>query len=225
MEGNFWALLPVSGLELFVKGVLIGIAASIPMGPVGILCVQRTLQKGRAYGLMTGMGATLSDLFYALITGLGMSFAMDFIEDERNLFVLQLLGSALLLAFGLYMFKTKMRRKLSYVNRHRGTLIHNGLTGFLITLSNPGIIFLFMALFARFAFMVPEHEWEQSLGFLGIMIGAMAWWYILTYAVDRLREIVSDRTIHIFNKTVGVIVIIVAIVGAIITLFHLKVTP
>lgn len=223
MEENFWAMLPVSGLELFIKGVLIGIAASIPMGPVGILCVQRTLQKGRMYGIITGVGATLSDLLYALITGLGMSFAMDFVEDESNLFVLQLLGSALLLAFGIYMFQSKTKRKLSYVNRNRGTLLHNGITGFLITLSNPGIIFLFMALFARFAFMVPEHEWEQSLGFLGIVVGAMAWWYILTYAVDRLRANVSDRTISIFNKTVGVIVMIAAILGAIVTLFHLNV--
>lgn len=223
MEENFWAMLPVSGLELFIKGVLIGIAASIPMGPVGILCVQRTLQKGRMYGIITGVGATLSDLLYALITGLGMSFAMDFVEDENNLFVLQLLGSALLLAFGIYMFQSKTKRKLSYVNRNRGTLLHNGITGFLITLSNPGIIFLFMALFARFAFMVPEHEWEQSLGFLGIVVGAMAWWYILTYAVDRLRANVSDRTISIFNKTVGVIVMIAAILGAIVTLFHLNV--
>lgn len=223
METNFWALLPVSSLELFIKGVLIGIAASIPMGPVGILCVQRTLQKGRAYGLVTGMGATLSDLLYALVTGLGMSFAMDFVEDEQNLFVLQLLGSALLLVFGFYMFKSKTKRKLSYVNRNRGTLLHNGITGFLITLSNPVIIFLFMALFARFAFLVPEHEWEQSLGFLGIVVGAMTWWYILTYAVDHLRTNVSDRTISIFNKTVGIIVMLAAIVGAIITLFHLEI--
>ena len=61
-------------LNTIFKGVIIGMLASAPMGPVGILCVQRTLNKGRWYGFVTGVGATASDLFYALITGLGMSF-------------------------------------------------------------------------------------------------------------------------------------------------------
>lgn len=67
-------------LELILKGLLIGIIASAPMGPVGILCIQRTLNKGRWYGFVTGVGAAASDIIYALITGLGMSFVMDFIR-------------------------------------------------------------------------------------------------------------------------------------------------
>ena len=90
---NFWSLFEVSTLELFVKGLLVGILASAPMGPVGILCIQRTLQKGRRYGLVTGAGAALSDIIYALITGLGMSFVMDFINNEQTLFWLKLVGS------------------------------------------------------------------------------------------------------------------------------------
>ena len=64
-------------LELILKGIIIGIIASAPMGPVGILCIQRTLKKGRWYGFVTGIGASLSDIIYALITGLGMSFVME----------------------------------------------------------------------------------------------------------------------------------------------------
>ena len=67
-------------LNTIFKGLIIGILASAPMGPVGILCVQRTLNKGRWYGFVTGLGATASDLFYALITGLGMSFVYS---DKR----------------------------------------------------------------------------------------------------------------------------------------------
>ena len=61
-------------LEIVIKGVLIGIVASAPMGPVGVLCIQRTLNKGRIYGLVTGTGAALSDILYALLTGYGLSF-------------------------------------------------------------------------------------------------------------------------------------------------------
>ena len=83
-------------LLLIVKGLLVGIIASAPMGPVGILCIQRTMQKGRAYGIVTGAGAALSDIFYALVTGLGMSFVVDFIDKEQNIFWLKLLGLSLI---------------------------------------------------------------------------------------------------------------------------------
>ena len=77
-------------LNIIWKGLLIGIVASAPMGPVGVLCVQRTLNKGRWYGFVTGCGAALSDLIYALITGLGMSFVFDYLTssafgEERQL--------------------------------------------------------------------------------------------------------------------------------------------
>ena len=85
-------------VSIVFKGMMIGIIASAPMGPVGVLCLQRTLNKGRWYGFVTGCGAALSDLFYALITGYGMSFVFDYVSN--NIFYLQLFGSILLLFFG-----------------------------------------------------------------------------------------------------------------------------
>ena len=79
-------------MELALKGILIGIIVSAPMGPVGVLTIQRTLNKGRWYGMITGCGAALSDIIYALITGLGMSFVMDLITSPQNKFILQLSG-------------------------------------------------------------------------------------------------------------------------------------
>lgn len=73
-------------MELALKGILIGIIASAPMGPVGVLTIQRTMNKGRWYGMVTGLGAAVSDLIYALITGLGMSFVMDLITSPQNKF-------------------------------------------------------------------------------------------------------------------------------------------
>ena len=87
-------------VDLVFKGMLIGMIASAPMGPVGILCVQRTLNKGRGFGFATGLGAAASDIIYAGITGFGMAFVMDFINNDQNKFYLQIIGSILLLAFG-----------------------------------------------------------------------------------------------------------------------------
>ena len=204
---------PVSVLELIIKGFFVGIVASAPMGPVGVLCIQRTLKKGRLYGVVTGLGAAFSDIIYALITGLGMSFVMDIIQNERNLFYLQLVGSVMLFFFGLYMFRSDPNKCLRPVSKSKGTLFHNGLTAFLVTLSNPLIIFLFIALFARFTFVIPDHPLEQSIGYLSIFGGALGWWLALTYFVNKVRSSFDVRGIRILNRTIGGIVLLASVVG------------
>ena len=76
--------IPINILDFIFKGMLIGVIASAPMGPVGILCVQRTLNKGRWFGFATGIGAAVSDIIYAAFAGFGMSFVMDFITNDQN---------------------------------------------------------------------------------------------------------------------------------------------
>ena len=99
-------------LDFIFKGMLIGLIASAPMGPVGVLCVQRTLKKGRWYGFVTGVGAAASDIIYAAATGFGMAFVMDFINNEQNRFYLQIIGSMMLLAFGWYTYHTDPTKKM-----------------------------------------------------------------------------------------------------------------
>ena len=211
-------LVHVSLLELIVKGFFVGVVASAPMGPVGVLCIQRTLQKGRIYGIITGIGAAVSDILYAIITGFGMSFVMDFVQNKQTLFFLQLVGSVMLFFFGIYMFRSDPHKCLRPVSRSRGTLLHNGVTAFLVTFSNPLIIFLFIALFARFAFVIPDHPFELSVGYLSIFGGALAWWLALTYFVNKVRKNFNVRGIRILNRTIGSIVLLAAMAGLIWTL-------
>lgn len=208
-------------MDLALKGILIGIIASAPMGPVGVLTVQRTLNKGRWYGLVTGFGAAFSDIIYALITGLGMSFVMDLITSDKNKFWLQLFGGVLLLVFGVYCFMSDPRKKIHQSNRQKGTLWHNGLTGFLVTFSNPLIIFLFMACFAQFAFVLPNRPVEMTFGYMCIFLGAMLWWYGLTWLIDLVREKFSDDGILIINRVIGSVVIVFSLVMLVGTLFNL----
>lgn len=95
---NIWLEFSSYG-QLIIKGLLIGIIASAPMGPVGILCIRRTLSKGRIYGLATGAGAALSDIIYALLTGAGMAFAVNIIENPTNIYWLKLIGAVVLFCF------------------------------------------------------------------------------------------------------------------------------
>ena len=82
----------ISFVELILKGIMIGIIVSAPMGPVGVMCIRRTLNKGRWHGFMTGIGASMSDLAYAAVTAFGMSFVFDFINNAHSMFVLQVVG-------------------------------------------------------------------------------------------------------------------------------------
>lgn len=208
-------------LNIMVKGILIGVLASAPMGPVGILCIQRTLNKGRWYGLVTGVGASVSDIIYALITGFGMSFVMDLITEPQTLFYLKVFGSLLLMVFGIYCWRTDPTKKMHISGNRKGTLIHNGVTAFLVTFSNPLIIFLFMALFAQFTFVIPDHPFEMFLGYLSIVAGALIWWYGLTWLIDKIREKFDNNGILLINKIIGSLVIVLSIVILIGTIFNL----
>ena len=199
-------------LDFIFKGMMIGMIASAPMGPVGVLCVQRTLNKGRWYGFVTGCGAALSDIIYAGITGLGMSFVVDFVDDAQHRFYLQIIGSLMLLGFGWFTYRTDPTKNMHKSGQNKGTLMHNAVTAFFVTLSNPLIIFLFIALYAQFAFVLPDHPFEMIVGFLSIVGGALLWWWGLTWLVDKIRTKFDDNGIRIINQVIGVAVIIGSII-------------
>lgn len=212
-------------LELIFKGIVIGILASAPMGPVGILCINRTLKKGRWFGFVTGVGAALSDLIYAILTGVGMSFVIDFVKNPNTKFYLQIFGAVLILLFGIYSFRSNPMQNAHTSNgNNRGSLWHNALTAFVVTFSNLLIVPYFMMLFALFAFVAPAHKIEMCVGYISVLFGALLWWYGLTWLVDRIRGKFDDNGIVIINKVIGCIVIIfslIALVGTIFNLYHL----
>lgn len=211
-------------LDFIFKGLLIGIISSAPMGPVGILCIQRTLNKGRWYGFVTGIGAAISDTIYALIVGLGMSFIMKPLQNPTYQLILQISGSVLLLLFGIYCFKSNPMKKMHQSSSTKGSIFHNGLTAFLVTISNPLIIFLFMATFAQFALVQPDRPFEMIVGFACIPAGALLWWYGLTWLVDKIRGKFDVNGVLIINKVIGSVVIlfsIIVLLGTIFNLYHL----
>ncbi|MBQ9636856.1 MAG: LysE family transporter [Prevotella sp.] len=216
--------LPINILDFIFKGMLIGMIASAPMGPVGVLCVQRTLKKGRWYGFVTGVGAAVSDIIYAAITGFGMAFVMDFVNNEQTRFYLQIAGSLMLMAFGWYTYRTDPTRNMHQSSADKGTLTYNAITAFLVTLSNPLIVFLFMALYAQFAFVIPSLSFEMFVGFMSIVGGALLWWWGLTWLVDKIRSKFDEQGIKIINQIIGVAVMIGSIImllGTVTNLYRL----
>jgi len=194
------------------RGLAIGIIISAPMGPVGILCVQRTLEKGRKTGFFTGVGAAISDIFYCLLTGFGLSLIEDFLKANEN--VIQIIGSIVIAAFGIYLFKSNPSRNLKKPDTSRTSGKRDIIKGFLFTVSNPLIIFLIIGLFARFNFLLPEISLLQYIvGYIFIILGALGWWWMISFFVNKVRSHFNLRSMWLINKITGSIIMIFAIVG------------
>lgn len=211
-------------LYILPRGFLIGVLISAPMGPIGMLVIQRTLSKGRWPGMFTGVGASVSDLLYCLLTGFGISFITDMID--RHQLMLQIVGGIVLGAFGLYLFRKNPTRSPKAadgeaVRRSGGTYWGDLVSGFLLTVSNPLILFFIIGLFARFNFILPEFGVHHYiLAYLTILGGAMAWWYGVTYLVNKLRRRFNVRSLWLFNRIIAAILIGMAAVGVGLALKH-----
>ncbi|MBR1964529.1 MAG: LysE family transporter [Muribaculaceae bacterium] len=199
---------------IIIRGLAIGILISAPMGPIGMLCIQRTLDKGKFPAFFTGVGAALSDIFYCLLTGLGLSFITDFIETHQIL--LKIIGSLVIIAFGIYLIKKNPSRSLKKPTAQSNTYWSDIVSGFFLTLSNPLILFFIIGLFARFNFMLPEFKYYHYIvGYLSIFIGALIWWFTITSAVNKVRAHFNIRSMKIVNRVIAILLIVMAIIGLI----------
>lgn len=197
---------------VLLRGFAIGVLISAPMGPIGMLVIQRTLNKGRWVAFFTGIGAAVSDLAYCLLTGFGMSFITDFIE--RNQTVLQLLGSVVLMLFGLGLWRKNPARSLKTPVDKASNYWRETATGFMFTVSNPLILFFIIGLFARFNFLLPEfHFYHYVSGYASIFTGALTWWFLITYAVNKVRSHFNVRSLWLVNRIIGSMLILFALAG------------
>lgn len=183
------------------------------MGPIGMLIIQRTISKGRWPGMFTGIGAALSDLIYCLLTGFGLSFITDFINEQQQW--LQMLGGAVLAIFAIYLFRKNPTRSLKTAPQTPATNYWTDfVTGFLLTFSNPLILFFIVGLFARFCIIMPEYGVHHYIfAYVCILSGALLWWYGVTWAVNRLRRRFNVRAMWLVNRIIAIILMIMAAVG------------
>ncbi len=202
-------------VELFIKGLLIGLFASIPLGPIGVICIQRTLNKGKISGFVSGLGAASADTFFAAIAGFSLTIIIAFIEEKREIF--QLVGGVVVALLGVKIFYTNPVAQLRRHKRKKKGLLEDFLSVFLVTVTNPLAIFLFIALFASFGVVSEETNWEHSLIVLsGVATGATLWWYILTTLVNYYRAQFRLKQLWWINKTSGAVIFILgalAIIG------------
>jgi threonine/homoserine/homoserine lactone efflux protein len=156
--------------------------------------------------MVSGLGAALSDVAYAAITSLFMGLVVPFVETYMQ--VLEVSGTVVLGLFGAYLLKSNPARNLKKNSETRSTYVHDFVTAFLLTLSNALIVLLYIGLFAHFSFVLPAHSWwEIAKGLMGVAMGAVCWWFFITYLIYRLQQWFNIRSIHVLNRIVGAIII------------------
>jgi threonine/homoserine/homoserine lactone efflux protein len=197
--------------NILITGIIIGIFVSAPVGPLGVLCIQRTLNNGRINGIFTGLGATTSDIFYAVFVGFGMNFIIDFVELHK--LWIQIFGSIIIFIFGITIFRNNPVKQLrkSSSGASGNNILSNYASGFGLCFSNPLIVFLFIGLFARFNFFTPEQTFFHNiLGLIAIFVGALLWWIMLTFIISYFRGRFNLRGLWFFNRITGSLLMLLA---------------
>lgn len=191
--------------ELFIKGFIIGFSIAAPVGPIGILCIQRTLSEGNIQGLVTGLGAATADAIYGFIAAFGLTFISNFLVEQSLWF--RLIGGLFLCYLGIKAFLSKPQDQvLSLGNR---TILSAYGTTFFLTLTNPMTILFFAGVFAGLG-LVSESIVYTSAGLMviGVFIGSGSWWLILSGATSILRNRINDQKLTWINKISGLVILV-----------------
>lgn len=168
-------------LALFLKGLIIGFAIAAPVGPIGILCIQRSLQNGFKIGFMTGIGAALADGTYGLIAGFGLTAVSSFMIAQQ--FWIRIIGGLFLLYLGIKLLLTSPheRSKAGCSDKSSWNAYS---TSYLLTLTNPATILSFVAIFAGLGLGTVNTDFASAMMLvLGITLGSAAWWLLLSGGV------------------------------------------
>ena len=189
-------------IEFLAKGLVIGLSVAAPVGPIGVLCIRRTLANGRASGFVTGLGAATADATYGAIAAFGLTAISDALVDNGSWF--RLIGGVALLYLGLRTFRSRPADSTSA--RERGDLARDYASSLGLTLTNPATILSFAAIFAGLG-LADEGADYGSAGAMvaGVLAGSASWWFILSVSVSLTRSRLDPYLSHV-NRLSGLVI-------------------
>jgi len=188
---------------LLLKGLLIGFSIAAPVGPIGVLCIRRTLADGRAAGLAMGLGAASADAVYGAVAGLGLTVVSGLLLSQQSL--IRLVGGLFLCYLGVQTLRARPAEQAADA-QGRGLLGAYAST-FALTLTNPATILMFLAVFAGLGVVQTGGALTAALLILGVFLGSALWWLLLSGGVSLLRERFTPRAMHWVNRCSGAIIL------------------
>jgi threonine/homoserine/homoserine lactone efflux protein len=198
--------------SFFLKGIVIGFSIAAPVGPIGVLCIRRTLAAGRAAGIVSGLGAATADALYGCIAGFGLTAITHLLIDQQ--FWFRLVGGAFLVYLGVRTF-------LSQPAEQAASAGGKGLLGayastFVLTLTNPMTILSFAAIFAGLGVGNAAASYTSaSILVLGVFIGSTLWWLLLCFGVGIFRNKFDTQRLRWVNRLSGAIIVAFGLVALI----------
>jgi threonine/homoserine/homoserine lactone efflux protein len=193
----------LADLPLLIKGGAIGLAISAPVGPIGVLCIQRTLAGGRVLGLVSGLGAATADAIYAAVAALGLVVISEFAIGQQALF--RLLGGGILMLLGIGIFQSKPTEGPA-PDKRRG-LAGAYASTFVLTLTNPLTILFVAAIFVGLgAESISGGILSATPLIIGVFLGSTLWWFLLTGGVSLVRDRFTPKMMRWVNMGSGAII-------------------
>lgn len=204
-------------LEILLRGLFVGFLASITLGPVCVMCIQRTLSKNRLSGFVSGLGAATADSIFAVLAYFFVAVISGVIES--NIQIIKIIGGVCIIGVGIYFF---LKNPVVQIRRNRAGKSNLGqdyASTFILTLTNPGIILWQLVMFSALGVRTEQAEVpgasEIAMGcqmVLGFLCGAVAWWLILTGFVGLFRRNFRPRYLLWMNRIAGATITLLGVV-------------
>jgi len=205
-------------LYLVASGVVMGLIAAVPIGPVNLICIRRTFAFGPLNGFMSGLGAALGDGIFAAITGFGLTWVAQLIEGYAT--IIELIGGGMLVWFG---FRTFFAPPMTKVENCEGdgatNLVRSMISTFALTITNPATLLAFTAMFASLGGLAggAGSFGDASFVVVGVVGGSAGWWLALTTVIGLFHARIDEKAMRAINRGSG---ILVAVFGMVV-LIHL----
>ncbi len=206
-------------LSFLFKGLILGFSIAAPVGPIGVLCIRRTLAEGRLSGFFSGLGAATADAFYGSLAAFGLTLVTDFLVGQQSWF--RLFGGLFLCYLGLRTFLSRPATEAASANA--GNLFQNYASTLVLTISNPMTILSFVAVFAGLGLASGNNQPSSAASLvLGVFIGSAMWWFFLSAGVGIFRSYFQNNILQWVNRISGFIILAFGILAlaSLIPLFH-----
>ena len=190
-------------VELLIGGIIVGLMIAMPVGPVNILCIHRTIEAGWRSGVISGLGAATADMLYGGVAGFSITLVVQFVVREQ--FWIRFLGGILLVILGISYF-FKQPEPLSAQTQERANAYSDLRSTFLLTLTNPTTVLSFLAILAALGIGHQRHWWLTVFLVGGIFCGSMVWWIALGSIVNLFRDRFNDRMLLLMNRLAGLLI-------------------
>lgn len=190
-------------LSFLLRGLIIGFSIAAPVGPIGVLCIRRTLAEGRTCGLFSGLGAASADALYGYVAAFGLTFISNLLVSQQEW--LRLVGGVFLCYLGIKTLLTKPAQQPP--SAAAGGLLDAYASTFFLTLTNPMTILSFAAVFAGLGLADTGGDYgAASVVVLGVFTGSALWWLLLSGAVSLLRQRFTPAGLQWVNRIAGAVI-------------------